>query len=222
MERITGHLSYANVAATLALVLAMSGGAIAATGGFSSGGALRACVNEEGHLKLLEAGKHCGKGKKTVSWNQTGPKGATGAIGAAGANGKEGPLGPSAGFQAYKDDIGNFGGVQHPEPRVLGKLAVPAGSYMVTAKLVVSSQIAFVICRLENNETADADSSEANLQEQNGGSPGIQTMSLEASASFARPAEWMVKCEGNGSGGANASQLKIQAIQVASRSNLPA
>jgi hypothetical protein len=31
MERIRRHLSYANVAATLALVFAMSGGAIAAT-----------------------------------------------------------------------------------------------------------------------------------------------------------------------------------------------
>lgn len=31
MNRIKGHLSYANVAATLGLVLAMSGGAIAAT-----------------------------------------------------------------------------------------------------------------------------------------------------------------------------------------------
>ena len=44
MERITRHLSYANVAATLALVFAMSGGAIAATGGFSGGGKLQACA----------------------------------------------------------------------------------------------------------------------------------------------------------------------------------
>jgi hypothetical protein len=93
MERIRRHVSYANVAATLALVLAMSGGAVAATGGFSSGGTLRACANEEGAIRLLKPGKRCGKGQKTVSWNQTGPAGAKGATGAAGASGGPGATG---------------------------------------------------------------------------------------------------------------------------------
>ena len=57
MDGIRRRLSYANVAATLALVLATSGGAIAATGGFSGGGKLRACVNSEGGLKAAEAGQ---------------------------------------------------------------------------------------------------------------------------------------------------------------------
>ncbi len=224
MEQIKTRIGYANVAATMALVLAMCGGAYAASGGFSSGGTLHACANGEGVIRLVKPGKHCKKGQTPVAWNQTGPKGATGAAGAtgpAGANGKEGPLGPSAGFQAYKDDAGAFGGVQHLEPIVLGKLAVPAGNYMVTAKLIVKSQGGIVECRLENNETADADISEANLEQQNGGTIAIQTMYLESTASFARPGEWMVKCESLGTGGASASQLKIQAIQVATRSNLP-
>jgi|SRR5664279_3747845 hypothetical protein len=90
MERIRRHLSYANVAATLALVLAMSGGAIAATGGFTSGATLRACANEEGAIRLLKPGKTCRKGQKTVAWNMTGPAGATGAPGTAGATGAAG------------------------------------------------------------------------------------------------------------------------------------
>jgi len=94
MERIRRHLSYANVAATLALVFAMGGGAIAATGGFSSGGKLQACVNEEGRMKLLQAGQHCKKGQKGVSWNQVGPAGAPGATGATGAPGAPGAPGP--------------------------------------------------------------------------------------------------------------------------------
>jgi hypothetical protein len=102
MERIRAHLSFANVAAALALVFSMTGGAIAATGGFSGGGTLRACANEEGTLKLLKAGKHCKKGQKAVSWSQTGPTGAKGAAGApgaggpAGANGAAGSPGASA------------------------------------------------------------------------------------------------------------------------------
>jgi hypothetical protein len=95
MERIRKHLSYANVAATLALVFGMTGGAVAATGGFSSGGKLQACVNEEGGLKLLKPGKKCKKGQKALAWNQTGPAGATGSAGTNGANGASGPQGSS-------------------------------------------------------------------------------------------------------------------------------
>ncbi len=97
MERIRRHVSYANVAATLALVLAMSGGAVAATGGFASGGTLRACANEEGRLKLLKSGEHCRRGTKSVSWNQTGPAGAPGVKGAIGASGPAGATGAQGG-----------------------------------------------------------------------------------------------------------------------------
>jgi len=93
MKRIRAHLTYANATATLALLFALSGGAIAATGGFSSGGKLQACVNEEGGLKLLKAGKHCKRGQKTVAWNVTGPAGATGSAGAKGAQGAAGAAG---------------------------------------------------------------------------------------------------------------------------------
>jgi hypothetical protein len=95
MKRIAGHLTYANVAATFALVLAMSGGALAATGGFESGGKLQACVSKEGSLKLLKAGGKCGKGQK-VSWNQTGPAGPRGASGAQGPTGGAGTAGAPA------------------------------------------------------------------------------------------------------------------------------
>jgi hypothetical protein len=97
MERITRHVSYANVAATLALVFAMSGVGYAASGGFTSGGKLQACVNEEGTLKLLKAGKHCQKGQKSVSWGQVGPAGTKGATGAAGASGATGASGANGG-----------------------------------------------------------------------------------------------------------------------------
>jgi hypothetical protein len=93
-ERFGRHVSYANVVATLALVLAMTGGAIAATGGFTSGGALRGCVNGEGVLRLLKAGKHCRHGQQQVTWNQQGPAGTAGATGARGAEGPKGTEGP--------------------------------------------------------------------------------------------------------------------------------
>jgi hypothetical protein len=96
MRRIRRHVSYANVAATLALVLAMSGAGYAASGGFTSGGKLQACVNSEGRLRLMKPGKRCGKGQQPVAWNQQGPPGqpgAKGASGSAGATGATGPMG---------------------------------------------------------------------------------------------------------------------------------
>jgi hypothetical protein len=105
MERIRRHINYANVAATLALVLAMSGGAVAATGGFSSGGTLKACANEEGVIRLLKPGKSCKKGQKSVSWNQTGPAGAKGLAGATGTTGATG----SAGSPGAKGESGADG-----------------------------------------------------------------------------------------------------------------
>jgi hypothetical protein len=93
MERIRGKLSYANVAAMLALVFAMSGGAIAATGGFSSNGTLQGCVGSSGVLRLVKPGKKCNKGQTAVAWSREGPSGRPGANGAKGATGAAGAPG---------------------------------------------------------------------------------------------------------------------------------
>jgi hypothetical protein len=120
------HVSYANVAATLALVFAMSGGAIAATGGFSSGGKLQACVNEEGGLKLLKAGKHCRKGQKTVAWSMTGPAGAKGANGAAGAQGAAGANGAAGAAGAPNPNASSVNGQSVDSIFATVKPAAPA------------------------------------------------------------------------------------------------
>jgi hypothetical protein len=111
MQNIRRHLSFANVAAGLALLFSMTGGAVAATGGFSSGGTLKACVNSEGALRLLKPGKKCAKGQSAVAWNQAGPAGATGAkgeAGATGATGTQGATGP-AGPTGSKGGMGSTG-----------------------------------------------------------------------------------------------------------------
>lgn len=84
-----------NALGALALFVALGGTSYAATGGFTSGGQLRACVGESGGLTLLKAGKNCKRGQKSVSWSQTGPAGVKGASGPAGAAGAAGPAGAS-------------------------------------------------------------------------------------------------------------------------------
>jgi hypothetical protein len=114
MERIRQHLSYANVVATLALVFAMSGGAIAATGAFTAASSrINACAGANGVLKIL-TGKKCKHGQKAVSWNQQGPAGArgpAGAQGSAGTAGLNGNPGPSATTALTADNSLALGGI---------------------------------------------------------------------------------------------------------------
>jgi hypothetical protein len=126
MGRVRGRISYANVAATMALVLAMSGGAVAATGGFSSGGTLHACVTEEGAIRLLKGGRHCKKGQTPIAWNQSGPAGPRGASGSAGAQGAAGPEGPK-GKQGDPGTEGESATVNWAKVRQTGEITASEG-----------------------------------------------------------------------------------------------
>lgn len=96
-----------NALGAMALFVALGGTSYAAAGGFSSGGTLRACANEEGVIRLLKQGKKCRKGQTAVAWNTTGPAGAKGATGATGAGGAQGASGPQGapGVQGAAGDL---------------------------------------------------------------------------------------------------------------------
>ena len=67
--RLRPRLSYANVMATVAVVLALGGGAYAAASFVGPGGQIQACVSKKGQLTVLQQGKHCKKGKRPIAWN---------------------------------------------------------------------------------------------------------------------------------------------------------
>jgi ethanolamine utilization microcompartment shell protein EutS len=91
LARLRTHLSYANVMATVAVFIALGGGAIAATTLTSSDGTITACVaKKSGAVKVVAAGKKCPKGTRTLTWNQTGRPGAQGPPGTPGAAGPPG------------------------------------------------------------------------------------------------------------------------------------
>jgi hypothetical protein len=81
------HLSYANIAATLALVLAMSGGALAANSYL---------INSTKQINPKVLKKLTGKPGKNGKTGAPGATGATGAAGKEGATGKEGAPGKEA------------------------------------------------------------------------------------------------------------------------------
>jgi hypothetical protein len=91
-HRFRPRLTYANVAATLALVLASVGGAYAATG--STPTVIRGCyAKQNGQLRVIAADARCRNGERRLDWNQQGRQGQPGTTGATGVTGASGPAG---------------------------------------------------------------------------------------------------------------------------------
>ena len=92
MNPLRRHLSYANVAATLALVFAMSGGALAAS---------HYIITKTSQIKpsvLKKLKGNAGRTGPTGSQGTAGKAGALGATGKEGAPGKEGPAGSAVAY----------------------------------------------------------------------------------------------------------------------------
>jgi hypothetical protein len=103
-KAIRGRLTYANTIATLALFVALGGGAYAAGSGLiSSGGLVQECVKSRGGVpRVVRAHARCGHGTiplflatpgATALRGLRGPKGATGPRGHTGKTGATGPQG---------------------------------------------------------------------------------------------------------------------------------
>jgi len=115
MSALRSRLSYANVVSSLALFIALGGGAMAAKSAFpGTDGTITACVTKSnGKVRIVKASKKCKRTEERVKWNQkgvagtNGAQGVPGAPGAAGkngvngvngtngANGAQGPTGPT-------------------------------------------------------------------------------------------------------------------------------
>jgi hypothetical protein len=95
--RIGRHLTYANVAATLALVIAFGGGAYAAVTTIpGSNKVIHGCYAKRGGaLRLVAAGHKCAKREHAISFNQQGPRGIAGLTGPSGPPGPTGTPDPS-------------------------------------------------------------------------------------------------------------------------------
>jgi hypothetical protein len=92
MKPIRNHLSYANVVATLALVFAMSGGALAA-GHYMINSTKQ--INPKVLKRLKGAAGAKGATGPQGTAGKVGPAGSTGATGLEGKEGTQGPAGPT-------------------------------------------------------------------------------------------------------------------------------
>lgn len=144
MEFLRRHLTYANVAATLALFLALGGAAYAATQlprNSVGTGQLRA--------EAVTAGKIAKKTRKQLQGDRgpagaqgpqgktgkQGPKGATGTKGAQGATGARGPIGPNGAGPAYEVFSGGKAVGPVLEPVAAENLAI--GKYVISSNVTL-------------------------------------------------------------------------------------
>jgi hypothetical protein len=118
LRQIGSRLTYANVMATVAVFLALGGGAYALTGIPDRGGVYHACVDPKaGALRVVKTARSCRKtktvrrgtrrvrilGESAIAWNQQGPRGATGQ-GVPGQNGAPGAPGSALAFAHVNSD----------------------------------------------------------------------------------------------------------------------
>ncbi|HWH93031.1 MAG TPA: hypothetical protein VNT03_04145 [Baekduia sp.] len=144
MHRMVRRPSPAIVVAVLALVVAMSGSAVAdgvtavaaklgkgtVTSREIKDGAVRlADINKKDRVKLKGA---AGAKGDTGAAGPQGAKGDIGATGATGATGAQGPIGPSSVFEATRNSDGGFADASTHTIITLPNL--PAGDYLLTAR----------------------------------------------------------------------------------------
>jgi hypothetical protein len=192
-RRIGQLISVLVAIALIALAVASSAGA----------STLYACVNKRtGAARLFAYKPRCKRGQVRLSWNTQGPAGRNGVNGKNGATGKTGPAGKNGnpgsngtngavgGFAASKSGSTEFTG--DVEATILTK-ALNAGSYIVSAKTVVSSTAtaaikAAAVCELlDGGPGAVLDSAGWDtglVQEVPGSFIGEATLSLEAAVTF--------------------------------------
>jgi hypothetical protein len=139
IQRLLAHLSYANVVATLALLIALGGTATAAvlitgrdikdesvTGADIRNQTLGTRDIKDGSLRSADFQRG------QLPRGATGATGATGAQGATGGQGAPGGTGPSGTSRAFSATDDNF--AASGDPKTIS-VNLPAGSYVVTSRM---------------------------------------------------------------------------------------
>ena len=196
LRSIRSRLSYANVVATMALFIALGGVSYAAvTLPSNSVGRTQIKKNAVTGSKVMDKSLTAADFNGSVQGRPgaAGPAGAKGDTGAKGATGADGATGPS---DAYVSHLG--GGIDSAATDTeVTSVNVPAGSYVVTAKLYGLRQpgTSGLLCSLSNGvDQLDFTNSGSNTL---ANEPYIQ-LPLEGFVTVAAPATLRLSCSGNG------------------------
>jgi hypothetical protein len=157
LTRLSSHITYGNVAATMALVMATTGFAMAA--GSDTGRTIRACYDKRtGVVHVKKKGKKCGKRQSSLSWNRRGPqgaKGATGTPGAAGAGGATGAPGTARAYAWVNADNGVSPGFPAEHPGFTAVSRIGTGVYCLTPDASIpASQLRYAVASARDDGNA--------------------------------------------------------------------
>lgn len=179
MNPLWRHLSYANVVATLALVFAMSGGALAAK---------HYLINSTRQINPKVLKKLRGNAGKS------GAPGQAGATGQPGATGHEGARGPS---DVYEVELGTSAPTLAGHTRTLTLTNLPAGTYAISGTAFIGPEEqkpghGFCGLHAEGDEAAGA-AELTNI----GAAEEAAVMSMEITHTFAATGEVTMTCQVN-------------------------
>jgi hypothetical protein len=146
LKALGSRLTYANVMATVAVFLALGGGAYALSGIPDGRGTFHGCVsNRTGALRVVKSASSCQKaktvrrhgrrvripGESAIAWNQKGQPGSNGANGINGTNGANGATNLIVRSQTHNVSAGIFTVPCNPGERaVSGGVSRDTGSDM--------------------------------------------------------------------------------------------
>jgi len=211
MNGIFGNGRYANVTATMALVVALGGSAYAAN-------TIRSSDIRNGQVKQVDLANNAVTSGKVRNGTllrkdfRSGqiPAGSRGATGATGAKGDKGEAGPSDAFQAFRNVIS-------PPPlpdaatTTLVTLPLPAGKYAVLGKLDFDGT-GTVTCRLRAGGDSDRTLSTAT------GIGGFHC-NMQLVHEFAAAGSAILEIDTPAASGVRGGDAKVTAIRVGSLSN---
>jgi hypothetical protein len=216
------------VAATGALATA----ALAAAP-LSEASTLYACVKKNGSAHLYAKKPKCKKGESKLSWGTTGPAGQNGSNGAPGSKGTTGSNGPN-GTNGANGAVAGYGAVQSgtinitSEKKLILTKTLPAGSYIVTAKVETaaagkSEGQMESRCELNDGSTLDESQWISGLSGFIAGTfLGSSTLPLEAPVTITAPTSVQLLCETQlnkaTSGEMSATDGKLLAVQTSANS----
>jgi hypothetical protein len=214
MKRVFRNGRYADVTATLALVVALGGTAYAAN-------TIRSSDIKNGQVKRVDLADNAVTSAKVKNGTllskdfrrgqlPAGPRGATGAAGATGPKGDKGDTGPSDVFQAFRNGIS-------PPPlpdgatTTLVTLPLPAGKYVVFGKLDFDGG-GTVTCRVRAGGDSDRMLSTA-------AGVGGYHCNMQLVHEFAEAGSAVLEIDTPAAAGVRGGDAKVTAIRVGSLSN---
>ncbi|HEX3362595.1 MAG TPA: hypothetical protein VHS74_16500 [Solirubrobacterales bacterium] len=216
MGLLRRHLTYANVAASLALFLALGGAAYAATqlpknsvgtNQIRKEAVTASKIAKKTRKKLQGARGPQGPQGPQGKTGKTGAKGATGARGAQGNTGAPGADGTGPAFEAVAEPTVST--AIGTNTQVVG-LSLAPGQYATSANIVVKApEVATVTCTLQNGGKSSATIPAA----------GVETLSMSGVRGLGGAGTTTVLCTSTG-GTAELVSASVTAIQVKSQSRV--